>query len=182
MTSNTAWIILFITVALHSISSKAVADGEPDTNYFRVIRQELARLEIDARCNETTASCAFTRTVANSERRLDLFIKYSVKTDTVYIYIDNFVQLVSRDGPSTDLARRLLELNREMVTAKFEWDRGTNTVRLSVTLNTDSNLDRRAFRSQLLGLISLAKKIWPELSEVETKAKLGTVDGHPSNR
>jgi hypothetical protein len=84
----------------------------------------------------------------------------------VYLSIERFIVLGEAQSPSLPLALRLLELNREMVTAKFEWDRPTSAIRLSVVLNTDSNFDRRAFRSLIVGLSGLAKKLWPELNQL----------------
>ena len=74
--------------------------------------------------------------------------------------------LEDAQSPPEPLALRLLELNREMVAAKFEWDRTRSTIRLSVVLNTDSNFDRRAFRSLIEGLKGLAQNLWPELSQL----------------
>jgi hypothetical protein len=76
------------------------------------------------------------------------------------------LKLESESGPSKAFALKLLSLNSEMVTAKFEWNQTENAVRLSTTLNTDSNLDRRAFRSQIMGLLEVAEKLLPNLQEL----------------
>jgi hypothetical protein len=130
------------------------------------IRQELARLNLAANCDEATGTCFFTHKIGTEERRFDFGLRYCRNTETVYVFIERFLELSSPDGPSLELARRLLELNRRMVTAKLEWDRPTNSIRLSVVINTDSNFDRRAFRSQLKGLIANAERLWPELSSL----------------
>ena len=70
-----------------------------------------------------------------------------------------------REGPGLELARLLLAYNRHMVTSKLEWGESTATIRISVVLNTDSNFDRKAFRSQLLGVLSNARRIRPALIE-----------------
>jgi hypothetical protein len=158
------------------VASVSMLNAATESNYFAAIGQELTRLDIEARCNETTLSCAFTRDLEPSGPRFDVVVKYSRKTDTIYVFIDKFITLADVTGPSAALARRLLDLNREMVTAKFEWDKNTNTIRLSTSMSTDSNFDRRAFRAQVLGLLSLAQKLWPELGEgtKETKETKGT--------
>ncbi|MBW2278583.1 MAG: hypothetical protein JRF63_13910, partial [Deltaproteobacteria bacterium] len=130
------------------------------------IRQELARLDLDANCDETTSTCFFTRKLGTGGRSFDFGIRYCRTTETVYVYIERFLALPSTDGPTIELARRLLELNRRMVTAKLEWDRPTNSIWLSVVINTDSNFDRRAFRSQLKGLFANAGRLWPELDSL----------------
>ncbi len=142
------------------------------------IRQELARLDIEVRCDDATATCACTKTLGDKTRTYTVVVRYSRNTDTIYIYIDKFIGLTDA-GPSADLARRLLELNREMVTAKFEWDRASTSIRLSATINTDSNFDRRAFRSQLQGLWSIAEKLWPSLNALGEDSRQ-TIDKTPS--
>jgi hypothetical protein len=63
-----------------------------------------------------------------------------------------------------------------MVTAKFEWDRASRSIRLSATINTDSNFDRRAFRSQLKGLRALAEQLLPELEGTSAPATAPPID------
>ena len=141
-------------------------DEAAAVDYMPAIRQELARLDVTANCDETTGTCFFTRKLGAGQRAFEFGIRYCRTTETVYVYIDRFIELPSSDGPPIQLARRLLELNRRMVTAKLEWDRPTNSIRLSVVINTDSNFDRRAFRSQLKGLIANAERLWPELDSL----------------
>jgi hypothetical protein len=158
-------------VAVVSCPATALPDTEEDApEYMPAIRQELARLDIDANCDETTSTCFFTRKLGAQGRSFDFGIRYCGTTETVYVFIERFLVLPSADGPSLALSRRLLELNRRMVTAKLEWDRPTNAIRLSVVINTDSNFDRRAFRSQLKGLLANAERLWPELDSLVRKS------------
>jgi hypothetical protein len=157
--------ILLVGAAL--CPSVAAADSDDAAaDYMPAIRQELARLDVAANCDESTGTCVFSRKIGVDGRAFEFGIRYCRTTETVYVYIDRFLELPSPDGPSVELARRLLELNRRMVTAKLEWDRPTNSIRLSVVINTDSNFDRRAFRSQLKGLIANAERLWPELDSL----------------
>jgi len=156
-------VVLLIAATLLPAGAVSGPDGGGDPDYMPAIRQELARLNVSANCDETTGTCFFTRSVGAAERPFDFAIRYCRTTETVYVYIERFLELASPDGPSLELARRLLELNRRMVTAKLEWDRPTNSIRLSVVINTDSNFDRRAFRSQLKGLFANAERLLPEL-------------------
>lgn len=152
-----------IAVGLCCLQAHVLA-GE--TKYWKAINQELARLDLNALCNESTLSCLISDKDNRDTPRFDILLKYSTKTDTIYFCIEEFYRLKNDTGPSAEMARRLLELNREMVTGKFEWNRGENTIRLSTVLNTDSNFDRRAFRSQLSGLKAVAARLHSELADM----------------
>jgi hypothetical protein len=155
-------VSLAIAASFHSNAASAdEPSGPPD--YMPAIRQELARLDAKTSCDDASATCVFTRRSGGGPS-FEIALRYSEKTRTVYIFIERYLVLNDSDGPSLELARRLLELNRRLVTAKFEWDRTGGTVRLSVVLNTDSNFDRRALRSQIEGLWTTATELWPELS------------------
>ncbi len=145
-----------LTVAARDIS-------EP--GYMTAIRQEIARLNIDAVCDDRAGTCVFATTIGEEGSTLDVTIRLGSATHTVYIYIERFMEIDTPKGPGLELARLLLAYNRQMVTSKLEWDESTATIRISVVLNTDSNFDRKAFRSQLLGMLSNARRIRPALIE-----------------
>jgi len=155
---------LFITVPFFA---RAEDNKAPDkSDYMPVIRQELARLELQAFCDDAERFCRYKKSIGKDGPNFEIVVRYSQKTDTVYIYIESFLDLDGEE-PSKDLALKLLEINREMVTAKFEWDRTAGSIRLSVTINTDSNFDRRAFRSQLKGIWTAAQRVWPIVSGLQ---------------
>ncbi|MCP4600542.1 MAG: hypothetical protein GY847_08425 [Proteobacteria bacterium] len=160
--------MLFLLLPLFFLVSLAAHAADPESsdthNYMLAIRQELARLDIEVRCDDAISSCIYKKPLYENGPSCDVVLHYSKNTDTIYIYIDKFIVLPKGEGPSIELSHRLLELNREMVTAKFEWDKLSNSIRLSATINTDSNFDRRALRSQLIGLLAIAKKVRPSLS------------------
>ena len=147
-----------------SLANSVKADDETLPDNLTAIRQELARLGLQASCNSSNATCIFTDEGLEGSRALDVTVRYGSATQTVYIFIDRFLVLEDPAGPSLQLSRRLLELNRSMVTSKLEWDRTTNAIRISVVLNTDSNFDRKAFRSQIKGLLANARKLLPSLT------------------
>jgi len=155
--------------ALMLAASAIAADPAPPPDYAAAVRQELARLFAEASCDGDT--CTFSRALAASGRTAEVGVRYSAATQTVYAYIDRFLDLADPEGPSPALARRLLDLNRQLVTSKLEWDRTTNCVRLSTVLSTDSNFDRKAFRSQLLGLLAAADRLLPLLASAEPPAR-----------
>jgi hypothetical protein len=146
----------------------AVAAGEPASpgaDYFPAIRQELARMNVSTRCDDGLSTCVFPGFPGPPERALQVAVKYSARSNTVYIYVDHFIEVTQEGGPSKALALRLLSLNNEMITAKFEWYEATKVFRLSTVLNTDSNFDRKAFRSQVKGLLQVAETLWPEFHD-----------------
>jgi hypothetical protein len=160
---NGAWIALMLS-ALPALL-RAGGDGVNAEEYLPAIKQELVRLGFTARCDDTARTCYLSLPFDdNKERSFNIVIRYSRDTDTVYIYIDRYLAVSREEGPDQALAKRLLALNNEMVTAKFEWDKPGGAIRLSTVINTDSNFDRRAFRSQLKGLLTIAERLWPELS------------------
>jgi len=155
---------LFIAAFL-LLPSISAAQQKNETTYLASIRQELARLSLGATCQDSDNSCVFTYKIKNSDKEIFVHVRFSRATNTVYLYVDRLLELNDPGGPVSALSRRLLDLNRQMVTAKFEWDKATNTIRLSASLNTDSNFDRKAFRSQVLGLLANVSSLWPELKE-----------------
>ena len=160
-TSLTAAVVLAIAIA--PLAARA---GDDAGDYTPVMRQELARLGIEARCDEKLSTCFFEHSFDDGAKPVEVTVHYSESTNTIYIFIERFLVLEGSGGPSLELAQKLLELNRQMVTAKLEWDRTSGTIRISTVLNTDSNFDRKAFRSQLKGLMSNAEALKPILAEL----------------
>ena len=155
---------MLLAVLATAGTAGAGSPGEtPDGKYLDAIWQELVRLDIDAQCDSAQGKCTYTRTLARDRAPFTVVIRLSRATNTVYIYIDRFIPLPAGTAPSCSLSSRLLELNREMVTARFEWDKTTSSIRLSSVQNTDSNFDRKAFRSQIVGLHDVAKRLGPTL-------------------
>ena len=156
-------------VALALLTGAATAPaGEPappETDYFPAIRQELARINASAQCDDGLSTCVLPGPLGAPDRTLQVVVKYSRQSNTVYIYIDRFIAFAGEDGPSKELALRLLSLNNEMITAKFEWCEAAKAFRLSTVLSTDSNFDRKAFRSQVKGLLQVAETLWPEFHD-----------------
>ena len=63
-----------------------------------------------------------------------------------------------------------MELNWQMLLGKFEWDPTDGEVRLAMILNTDSNFDRRAFRSAVRDIVQVADRYHAELARVQSPA------------
>lgn len=163
---------LLLTAFVVGVSGARAQDQpvEPATSYLTAIKQELARLDLEARCDPLAETCVFQRALVKGDAPHEVVVRYSRRTSTVYVYIDRLVEIDDPEGPGLPLARRLLDLNRSLVTGKLEWDRLTRSIRLSVVVNTDSNFDRKAFRSQIIGLWTSAARILPELRRLATGA------------
>lgn len=145
-----------------------VPEGQP--RYLEAMRTELQHMGItDFACQATDAQramCELTQHGSSSGRDYHLRALYSDRTDTVYLYVERYL-VAPQDGAGTDaLMRRLMELNWQMLLGKFEWDPTDGEVRLAMILNTDSNFDRRAFRSSVRGLAQLADRYWSELDRI----------------
>ena len=165
------WILYTSSAFAAPTPANPSAESTTPANYFPAIIQELARLQIVARCTEPSAVCTFEHRsaidapdapdapdtpAATDATAFEVQLRYSRVTDTVYIYIDRFLIFAPDESPTPELLLRLLSLNAEMVTSKLEWQASSRTVRLSTVVSCDSNFDRRAFRSQLTGLLKVA--------------------------
>lgn len=147
----------------------AVPAGQP--RYLEAMRTELEHMGIQGFACQATdaqrASCDLTQRGASSHRELRIHAAYSDRTDTVYLYVERYL-IAPQDAPTTDaVMRRLMELNWQMLLGKFEWDPTDGEVRIAMVLNTDSNFDRRAFRSAVRGLTTLADRYSSELTRLQ---------------
>jgi hypothetical protein len=154
-------------------ATATVPEGQP--RYLAAMREELTAMGIaDAACEATDAQrahCRLTQSGSSTDRTYELHLAYSDVTDTIYAYIDRYLVATS-DAAHTDvLMRRLMELNWTMLLGKFEWDPTDGEVRLAMVLNTDSNFDRRAFRSTVRALTALADRHYGELNRLRESGR-----------
>jgi hypothetical protein len=146
----------------------AVAEGQP--RYLAAMDRELSAMRVrGARCeatDEQRARCSFSARGITTGRDFEIRAVYSDRTDTIYLYVERYLAAPA-DGPTTGaLLRRLMELNWTLLLGKFEWDASAGEVRLAMVLNTDSNFDRRAFRSAVRGIGQLADRYYNELERL----------------
>lgn len=144
-----------------------VPAGQP--RYLAALRAEIEAMGLDGACEADDAQRAHCAVVVRGEisrRSFDLRMAYSDVTDTVYFYVDHYLT-ARADAPTTDaLLRHLMELNWRLLVGKFEWDSSDGELRLAMVMNTDSNFDRRAFRSLVRALQDQADRLYPELTRV----------------
>lgn len=147
---------------------EAVAEGRP--RYLAAMERELETMRVRgvecAAPDAQRAECTFTARGITTSRDFSIHLIYSDLTDTIYVYVDRYLE-VPADAPTTNaVLRRLMELNWELLLGKLEWDSSEGEVRLAMVLNTDSNFDRRAFRSAVRGIVQLADRYWGELDRL----------------
>lgn len=134
--------------------------------YADAIAHELTAMGIAAKCSaeaDTRQHCIWSGRSAATRNDLTVHAIYSDDSDTVYVYVERYLVLAPEAPQTTATLRRLMELNWELLVGKFEWNPRTGEVRISAVLNTDSNFDRRAFRSIVHALDSVAVRYYREL-------------------
>lgn len=159
----------FGTVALMLAAVAFAQDPAPAARYAMQIEAELRQLGIEAQCaSEPQARhhCRFVRPAVTGAGELSLHAVYSDQSDTIYFYVERYLLLPSDHARAGTVLRRLMELNWELLVGKFEWNPRSGEVRLSATLSTDSNFDRRAFRSIVRALEMVATRYAAELQDL----------------
>lgn len=149
-------------------ANAATEEGQP--RYLAAMQRELEAMRVrGARCEAADAQrarCSFNARGITTGRDFAIRLVYSDRTDTIYFFIENYLSAPA-DGQSTNVVlRRLMELNWTLLLGKFEWDPTDGEVRLAMILNTDSNFDRRAFRSAVRGIGQLADRYYNELDRL----------------
>jgi hypothetical protein len=146
----------------------AAPNSEP--RYLAAMRDELTGMRVrGAQCEATDAArsqCTFTARGITTGRDFEIHLVYSDHTDTIYVYVQRYLVVPPNEQTTPAVLRRLMELNWTLLLGKFEWDSTSGEVRLAMVLNTDSNFDRRAFRSAVRGIGQLADRYYRELDRM----------------
>jgi len=145
-----------------------VEEGQP--RYLEAMERELRGMRVrGASCEAADAQrarCEFAARGITTGREFPVRVFYSDRTDTIYVYIERFLE-VPADGQTTGaVLRRLMELNWTLLLGKFEWNSTDGEVRLAMIVNTDSNFDRRAFRSAIRAIGQVADRYYNELDRL----------------
>jgi len=148
--------------------TETVEEGQP--RYLAAMQGELESMRVrGATCEAVDpqrARCEFSARGITTGREFPVHMVYSDRTDTLYLYVERFL-VAPADGQTTDaLLRRLMELNWTLLLGKFEWNSTDGEVRLAMIVNTDSNFDRRAFRSAVRGIGQLADRYYNGLDRL----------------
>lgn len=144
-----------------------VPAGQP--RYLVAMRREIEAMGLDGACEADDAQrahCAVVLRGDASHRAFDLRMAYSDVTDTLYLYVDHYLTARADAATTNELLRHMMELNWRLLVGKFEWDSSDGEVRLAMVMNTDSNFDRRAFRSLVRAIQDQADRLYGELSRI----------------
>lgn len=148
--------------------TEEVEEGRP--RYLGSMERELTAMRMrEASCEPLDAQrgrCAFNVRGVTTGREFAVHAVYSDRTDTIYIYVERYLRAPAESPSTNAVLRRLMELNWTLLLGKFEWDATDGEVRLAMLLNTDSNFDRRAFRSAVRGIGQLADRYYNELDRL----------------
>jgi hypothetical protein len=159
-------LLVLASLAAPSIAFAQPAPPAPAPRYLEAMRAELEALHLTHECepeSETIGRCTFRHRGGTSGEEFTVNLVYSDDSDTIYLYIERYF-LASPDAASTNaVLRHLMELNWQLLVGKFEWDPRDGEVRLSMTINTDSNFDRRTFRSIVRAIGPLADRYLGEI-------------------
>lgn len=159
-------------VALAVVAGASRAHAQP--RYAAAMEEELARLGLDAQCASESADrhrCTYAARSSLTERKLTAHAVYDDRNDTVYLYIERLLVVRPEQPALATVLRRAMELNWELVLGKFEWNPKSGELRVGVVISTDSNFDRRAFRSAVKTLDTLGARYRPELLSLLPSAK-----------
>jgi hypothetical protein len=161
-------VLIAIACAGFAANVARAQDAAPP-RYAAAIEQELSHMGIAAQCAREPSQrfhCSWRRALASGAGDLALHAVYSDESDTIYLYVERYLVQPSDAAQTPALLRRLMELNWELLVGKLEWSPRSGEVRLSATLSTDSNFDRRAFRSTIRALESVAERYRTELQSL----------------
>jgi hypothetical protein len=173
--------LLSAFVASFVALSASTASAQAQPRYLAQMQAELQAMGMAPQCAPTSATVgactiraqapgADGRTPNPTARRFVVSMTYDDGSDTIYLYIERYATLRADAANAAQATRRLLELNWEMLASRVEWSPSTGEVRMSSLMHTDSNFDRRAFRSVLRSLLRSAERYAQELSQLTGSA------------
>lgn len=169
----TACAVAATLVSLSVVSGRAWAEPR----YLPLIREELAKLGLRATCttkSPSRASCSYLHRSSDGATQFDMRLDYSDDSDTIYHYSKRYLALPASNPRVLEVLRRLMHLNWTMLIGKFQWNPEDGEIRLSAVENTDSNFDRRAFRSTVRSFHNLAERYHGELSALVREGGAGS--------
>ncbi len=159
----------------HLLTEPEKTTKKTNASLISYIQEEVARLGINCSGLDQKKICTVLNQNGTSLKH-PLNINYRNETSTIYIYFDKIIKIPTGQKKQTLFYQNLLILNSQMVGSKLEFLTKDQSIRLSTTINTDTNFDRKAFRSVIKGLITtlplVIKKIETELSSIKTGQSL----------
>lgn len=130
--------------------------------YMAAVKQEIVRMGLPLECRDSEGICTIAATDSQSENTTQMTIPMAIQISVDDISSTVRIQITSGhsiDNLSGEKAKQLLILNHQLMTAKISFDGKTGTLTLSSVVNTDSNFDRKTFRSVLKGFIQISREL-----------------------
>lgn len=161
---STRWLLALAWLCALPAAAAPPPPGAPGPRYADALQAELGAMQRQPSCQVEASGrfhCTFTGAGPAAGA---MHAVYSDQTDTVYVYLERYAMLPSDDPQTPTLLRRMMELNWQLLVGKLEWSARSGEVRLSAVLNTDSNFDRRALRSIVVALETVAERYRHELA------------------
>jgi hypothetical protein len=141
-------------------SGSGYANSVP--RYLAAVKQEIVRMDFPLDCRDSEGICTIAATAPQSETTSEMTIPMPIQIAVDDISSTIRIQISSNksfDDLSGEEAKRLLTLNHQLMTAKISFDEKVGTLTLSSVVNTDSNFDRKTFRSVLKGFIQISRDL-----------------------
>jgi len=155
------WLGAALSIAAVGSAAGQARPGGREPRYLQAIAEELEALRLSPRCaaeSATRGTCRWSVAGERSGRTFELGVVYDDTTDTAYLWVDRYATAPPGAPHTPALLARAMELNWQLLVGKLEWNPTDGEVRLSTVINTDSNFDRRAFRSAVHALGALADR------------------------
>jgi len=133
------------------------------SGYMPAIEEELRAMGFSPTCNADTGRCTFELDSEEARNVFNMLVQYNSQSNTVLVVADRFLTAPT-ENPRTDrLLQRMLSLNWQQLVPTFQWNSGDGVVRVVGAVNTDSNLDRHAFRSVVASVNQVSARHYREL-------------------
>lgn len=131
--------------------------------YMSAIEEELTTMGLNATCDADAGRCTFELDSEEARNVFNISVQYNSQSNTVLVVAERFLSATT-DNPRTDrLLQRITALNWQQLVPMFQWDASDGQMRVVGVINTDSNLDRRAFRSVVQSVNQVAARHYREL-------------------
>ncbi|MBN2716891.1 MAG: type III secretion system chaperone [Deltaproteobacteria bacterium] len=155
----TATALLALIMPLQTVA-------QPVPRYMNAVKQEIARLGYKADCRDSEGICTLMLVGLNEIPPLTAPVSIIVDDSSATIRF-MLPDLLPDTLPTGEIAQQLLRMNHQLVVAKLSIDDRSNKIVLSAVVNTDSNFDRKTFRSTLKGFIQVARDVITKFSTSE---------------
>jgi hypothetical protein len=150
----------------------ALSSAQDSPRYAEALANELAALGLHAECTQpspTSYACSYPARSSLDRTDLTAHAHYDDTSDTIYLYVP-LLSIAESSKALPAVLRRAMELNWELLSAKLEWNAQSAELRLSSVLHTDSNFDRRAFRSLVRALDRISVRYHDELAKLAARS------------